>query len=161
MLHFRFAFAPLTALLLFSNAQTISARQSISATPPLSGFSGDWTETKQAASGPPMRLRLSQSGTQLTVWQTYTDTFSDPVATATITNGVATWAKRQSCAERFQSLGFDYSNAGRNTYSLSFVQAEGQPRPVLVYTQVTEWNAPCGGHKIGTEGQQKLLSATN
>jgi hypothetical protein len=161
MLRFRFGFAPLIALFVFSNAQTISARQGITSTPPLAGFSGDWVETK-LASGPPMRLRFSQNGSQVTVWLTYSETFSDRVfGMATIKNGVATWAAKQTCAEQFQSPGFDYSNAGRNTFALSFVQPEGQTGPVLVFTQVTEWNAPCGGHKIGTEGRQTLLLATN
>jgi hypothetical protein len=159
MLRFRLAFVSLTALLLFSDAQTLPAQQGINSAPPPTGFSGVWAETRPA-SGPLMRIKFAQNGSQLVVWLSYSDSFGDRAfATATIKNGVATWAAPQSCVERFRSPGYNYDNPGMNTFALSFLQADGQPEPVLVYTQATQWNAPCGGHPIGTEGLQKLLTS--
>jgi hypothetical protein len=107
-----------------------------------------------------MRIKLIQNGSQVTVWLSYYDSFSDrSIATASIRNGVASWAAPQGCVERFQSAGYNYDNPGMNTFALSFLPVAGQPTPVLVYTQVTLWNAPCGGHRIGTEGLQKLLAS--
>jgi hypothetical protein len=107
-----------------------------------------------------MRIKFAQNGSQLMVWLSYSDSFPDSAfATATIKNGVASWAASQSCVERFQSPGYNYDKPGMNTFALSFIEAEGQPGPVLVYTQVTKWNVPCGGHPIGTEGLQKLLTS--
>ena len=113
------------------------------------------------ASGPPLRIKFAQAGPQLLVWLSYSDSFSDrPFGTATIKNGMATWAAPQACVERFQSLGYNYDNPGVNIFALSFLQGYGEPAPVLVYTQVTQWNVPCGGHPTGTEGVQRLLTNT-
>ena len=158
MLRFHPAFVSLVAFLLFSNAQTQSAPQGISSAPPPSEFSGVWAETKPL-NGPPMRIRFAQNGSKLTVWLSYSDSFADPFTTATIQNGVATWASRQGCAARFQSPGYQYDRPGINIFAVSFLQADGQPRPVLVYTQVTKWDVPCGGHPIGSAGIQKLLTS--
>ncbi len=101
MLRFRRPFVALIALLLFADAQTLPARQGIDAASPPAVFSGVWAETPPA-SGRPMRLRLSQNGSQVTVRLSYSDSFSERVfGTATITNGVATWASPQGCVERF------------------------------------------------------------
>jgi hypothetical protein len=159
MFRFRIAFVSLIALLQLSSAQTLSTQQGITSAAPPTGFSGVWAETKPT-SGPPMRIKFAQNGSQLMIWLSYSDSFSDgATATATIKNGVATWASPQSCVDRFQSPGYNYDNPGMNTFALSFLQAEGQPGPVLVYTQVTQWNAPCGGHPIGTVGRLKLLTS--
>lgn len=159
MLRFRPAFVLSIALLLFSTAQNLSAQQGLSSAPPPTGFSGVWAET-QPTSGPPMRMKFVQNGSQLAVWLSYSDSFPDQAfATATIKDGMATWAEPQGCVERFQSSGYNYDKPGMNTFALSFLQADGQPGPVLVYTQVTKWNVPCGGHPMGTEGLQKLLTS--
>jgi hypothetical protein len=66
--------------------------------------------------------------------------------------------RKLSCVERFHSPGYNYDKPGMNTFALSVLGADGQPGPVLVYTQVMQWNVPCGGHPIGTEGRQILLT---
>jgi len=139
MLCFRLAFLALFALLLFPDAQNLRA---------------------QPAGGRPMRIKLSQDGSQVTVRLSYSDSFSGRVfGAATVRNGVATWTVPQGCVERFQSPGYNYDNPGLNTFTLSFLPADGQQRrPVLVYTQVTLWNVLCGNHRIGTEGLQKVLT---
>ena len=107
-----------------------------------------------------MRIKLSQDGSQVTVRLSYSDSFSGRVfGAATVRNGVATWTAPQGCVERFQSPGYNYDNPGLNTFTLSFLPADGQQRrPVLVYTQVTLWNVLCGNHRIGIEGLQKVLT---
>ncbi len=159
MLRVRRTFVALIAFALFLDAQTLPAQQDTNSAPPPPAFSGVWAEMRPA-SGPPMRIKLSQNGSQVMVWSSYSDSFPDRVfGTATIKNGVATWSAPQGCVERFRSPGYNYDNPGTNTFALSFLQAAGQPGPVLVYTQVTQWNVPCGGHPIGTEGIQKLLAS--
>jgi len=159
MFSFRLAIVSLIAPLVFSGAKTLSAHQGISSTEPPTGFSGVWIETKPT-SGPPMRMKFAQNGSKLMVWLSYSDSFSDhPFGMATVKDGLATCAVRQSCAERFQSPGYNYDHPGMNTFAVSFLQADGQTGPVLVYTQVAQWNVPCGGHPIGTEGRQKLLTS--
>jgi hypothetical protein len=158
MLRLRLALVALFALLLFPEAQTLRAQPGINSAPPPPVFSGVWTETRPAK-GRPMRIKLSQDGAQVMVWLSYSDSFSGRVfGAATVRNGVATWAAPQGCVERFQSPGYNYDNPGLNTFTLSFLAANGQLRPVLVYTQVTLWNVPCGNHRIGTEGVQKVLT---
>jgi len=159
MIRFRPAPFCLIALLQFSNAQALSSQQVITSATLPTGFSGVWTETKPT-NGPPMRIKFTQNGSQLMVWLSYSNSFSErPFGTATIKNGIATWAAPQSCVERFRSPNYRYDKPGINTFALSFLQADGQPGPVLVYTQVTQWNVPCGGHPVGTEGRQTLLTS--
>jgi hypothetical protein len=108
-----------------------------------------------------MRLKLSQTGSQVQVWVTYRDSFSDRVsAIGALENDTVTWTGPQGCVARFRSPGYDYSNPGQYTVTLSLRHpADGaQPGPVLLYTQDTQWNAPCGGHPIGTERLQRVLT---
>jgi hypothetical protein len=123
-------------------------------------FSGVWVETHPAG-GPPVRLLLIQSGSQVQVRLSYRDTFSDLIFGAgTIENGTATWTLRQSCVGRFRWPGYNYDNPGVNRFSLSLRDPgePGQPGPRLIYVQESQWNVPCASnHPIGTERIQKIL----
>ncbi len=126
-----------------------------SATP---NFSGLWVEVRPA-SGPPMRLKLTQAGSRVQVYLSYRDSFSAAVVDeAIIEDDRAVWTMRQSCVVQFRSPGYNYDNPGKNTFTLSLGQSiDGQPGPVLYYIQETQWNAPCGGHPIGIERIRKVL----
>jgi hypothetical protein len=124
-------------------------------------FSGVWMETNPQ-SGPPMRLKLNQNGSQLEVRMSYTGTFGDqPFGVATIyNNNTATWSAPQGCAPRFRTAGYDYSNPGVNTFTLVLRRSmnSGIPTWVIRYSQDVVWNAPCGGHPVGTERIRKMLT---
>jgi hypothetical protein len=139
---------------LMSFAAAVCARQSSSA------FAGVWMETRPQ-SGPPMRLKLTENGSQLEVRMSYTGTFGDQVfGVATIYNNMATWSSPQGCAPRFRTAGYDYSNPGVNTFTLVLKRSmdSGIPTWVLHYKQTVQWNAPCGGHPVGTELIRKVLT---
>lgn len=108
-----------------------------------------------------MRLKLDQAGPQVQVWISYRDSFGDrPFGLAAVQNNAAIWTGPQTCAPRFRSSGYDYSKPSRITVTLSWIQAADRVAadPPLLWTQDTEWNAPCGGHLIGTERIQKVLA---
>jgi hypothetical protein len=123
-------------------------------------FSGLWVEMDPAV-GPPMRLQLNQSGSELQVRMSYRDTPPYSVfGVAAIENGAASWTLPQSCIARFQWPGYSYDNPGINRFSLSLRDPAdpGQPGPLLVYVQETEWHVPCANnHPIGTERIEKIL----
>ena len=118
-------------------------------------FGGRWLE-EHPQSGPPMRLRLIPNDNQVAVHLSYTDTFSDDIfGTAIIRGNLASWSAPQSCAPQFQSPGYNYNNPGANFFSMTIRNDDG--RRMLIYTQITRWNAPCGGNPIGTQRIQKTL----
>jgi hypothetical protein len=129
------------------------------ALPQSPAFSGVWMEG-QPKSGPPMRLKLSQTGNQVEVWLSYRESFSHrPIGVATIEDGAATWTAPTSCAPQFRSAGYDYDNPAAYTVTLSWAKlASGAPLgSVLIWTQDVRWFAPCGGHPIGVERIRKVL----
>ena len=146
----RIAVAALLPVLLVSSAMGFD----------LPDFNGEWVEI-QSSGGPPMRLQLTQSGSQVQVRASYREAFPERVfGNAMIENGTATWTLPQSCVARFQWPGFMYDNPGLNTFTLSLRQSTepGQPGPLLVYVQEAHWNVPCANnHPIGTERIEKLL----
>jgi hypothetical protein len=123
-------------------------------------FSGIWT-VLQPSGGPPFRLQLTQSGSRVQVRISARDSFPDAVfGVADIENGIATWTAPQGCIARFQWPGYQYDNPGVNTFTLSLRQptGPGQTGPLLVYTQITQWNVPCANnHPIGTERVQRIM----
>ena len=122
---------------------------------PRQEFGGLWLE-EHPQSGAPLRLRLIQNDNQVAVHLSYTDSFSNDVfGTATIRGNVASWSMPQSCALQFQSPGYNYDNPGTNFFSMTIRNEDG--RRMLIYTQTTRWNAPCGGNPIGTQRLQKAL----
>lgn len=150
MVRFRNVIAALIAFVLLPDVHAL---------PPSPAFSGNWVEV-QPKSGPPMRLKLSQTGNQVEVWLSYRETFSDhPVGVAAVANDTATWTAPQSCAPQFRSAGYDYDHPGAYTVTLSWAQpANGEPPgSVLRWTQDVQWFAPCGGHPIGVERIRKAL----
>jgi hypothetical protein len=124
------------------------------------GFSGLWMETNPQ-SGPPMRLKLTQNGSQLEVRMSYNGNFDGPpFGLATIYNNMATWSLPQGCAPRFRTAGYDYTNPGVNTFTIVLRQSvnSGIQTWVIRYSQDIQWNAPCGGHAVGTERIRKVLT---
>src|SRR5215471_4780475 len=122
-------------------------------------FSGEWMEIRPA-SGSPMLLQLTQSGSRVQIRLSYREPIPDRAfGVATIENGTATLTMPQGCDARFQWPGYNYDNPGLNTFTMSLRPAEpGQPGPLLVYVQETRWNVPCANnHPIGTERVQKIL----
>lgn len=108
-----------------------------------------------------MRIKLSQTGPQVQVWLSYRDSFGERAfGVGAVENDAATWTGPQSCAPRFRSAGYDYDQPSVITFTLSWGQpADDAPLgSVLVYTQETQWNAPCGGHQVGLERIQKVLT---
>lgn len=146
----RVAFAALLSLFLLSNASGSD----------ISDFLGIWVET-QPKSGKPMRMQLTQSGSQVQVRISSRDYFPDHIfGVAAIENGTATWTTPQACVARFRWAGYNYDNPGVNIITLSLRQPTepGESGPLLVYVQETHWNAPCANnHPIGTERIQKIL----
>ena len=118
----------------------------------LSNFAGTWLQTDQT--NPLMRLRITQNGTQLTVWLSYTDNFGQPFGQARIKGRYGTWSEAQRCAPQFRKPGYNYDNPGMNFFTL---ELQGS---VLTYTQVTDWTSPCDGHPVGTEQIVKHLQRT-
>jgi hypothetical protein len=129
---------------------------SIAAASDAPDFSGVWAET-QPGNGRPLRLQLTQSGSQVQVRISYGDAFPNKLlATATLQNGTAVWTLPQSCIARFRWAGYNYDHPGASTFTLS-LQA-GESGPQLVYVEETRWNAPCANnHPVGTERIQKIL----
>ena len=119
-------------------------------------FSGVWVET-QPDSSRPLRLQLTQSGSQVQVRISRGDSFPEKIfATATLQNGTAVWTLPQSCIARFRWAGYNYDHPGTSTFTLS-LQA-GESGLQLVYVEETRWNAPCANnHPVGTERVQKIL----
>jgi hypothetical protein len=147
MIRFRSAMALLAFALL---SETLG-----SATP---NFSGLWVEVRPA-SGPFMRLRLTQAGSRVRVQASYRDSFSAGVfGDATIEDDRAIWTIPQSYVVQFRSPGYNYDDPGKNIFTLSLGQPiDGQLGPALYYIQETQWNARCGGHPIGIERIRKVL----
>jgi hypothetical protein len=160
MTRFQNAIATLLAFALLSDSPAVLAQQRVSAAPQPPSFSGLWVELRPD-SGPPMRLKLTQAGSQVQVRLSYRDSFPDRVfRVATIENDRATWTGPQSCVAQFRSPGYNYDNPGANTFTLSLGKPidGGQTEPLLLYIQDVQWNAPCGGHPIGTERIRKILT---
>jgi hypothetical protein len=160
MTRFQNAIATLLAFALLSGSPAALAQQRVSSAPQPAGFSGLWVELRPD-NGPPMRLKVTQAGSQVQVRLSYRDTFPDRVfGVATIENDRATWTGPMSCAVQFRSPGYNYDNPGVDTVTLSLGKPidGGQPGPSLLYIQDLQWNAPCGGHPIGTERIRKILT---
>jgi hypothetical protein len=139
---------------------TVWAQQPVRPEPPLANYSGLWLEIRPV-SGPPMNLKLTQNGSQVTVQLSYNGTFGDDVfGIATINNDRATWTVPQPCAPQFRTAGYNYDNPGINLCSIALRQGfkDGQPARMLVYEQDVRWNVPCGGNPIGTQRIRKTLS---
>jgi hypothetical protein len=154
------AIAALLVFAVLSDTPALLAQQRISSEPQSPSFSGIWVELRPA-SGPAMRLRLTQTRSQVQVRLSYRDSFPDRVfGVATLEDDRATWTAPMSCAVQFRSLGYNYDNPGIDTVALSLGKpiVVGDLRPSLLYIQEFQWNAPCGGHPIGTERIQKILT---
>lgn len=154
------AIAALLVFAVLSDTPALLAQQRVSSAPQSSSFSGVWVELRPA-SGPAMRLKLTQTGSQVQVRLSYRDSFPDRAfAVAAIENDKVTWTAAMSCAVQFRSTGYNYDNPGIYTVTLSLGKpiVVGDPRPSLLYIQEFQWNAPCGGHPIGTERIQKILT---
>jgi hypothetical protein len=160
MTRFQNAIATLLAFALLSDSPALLAQQRVTSAPQPLSFSGLWVELRPD-SGPPMRLKLTQAGSQVQVRLSYRESFTDRVfGVATIENDRATWTGPQSCIDRFRSPGYNYDNPGANTFTLSLGKPidAAHPGPSLLYIQEVQWNAPCGGHPIGTERIRKILT---
>lgn len=129
-------------------------------------FSGIWVEIprppgKVASAGkgyPPIRLTISQHGSQLEVRG------FGPVATATIqSNGTATWTvtwTSAGCAVSLRKPGYDYDHLGAAQFILGLehpIDGGAPVRPQMSFTEIDTWNAPCDGHPIGTEQMTSIL----
>jgi len=118
-------------------------------------FTGIWEEGLPLAPqdrGHPTWLKLLQNGSELTIWISYTGSFTGPAFGHALVNGSqATWTLPQSCAQRFQHRGYDYDNPGSNTFTL---RLDGS---ILWYEAQTRWTSPCDGHSVGTETVRKRL----
>jgi len=131
----------------------------VAAHPPLASlgqeFAGRWEEIPPLVpqdKGHPMWLKLLQNGSELTVWISYTGSFTGPAfGQALISGNQATWTLPQGCAPRFQHAGFNYDNPGSNTFLL---RLDGS---ILWYEVQTRWTSPCDGHSVGTETERKRL----
>ncbi len=135
-------------------------------------FSGLWVEITPSAAGiaagakpltgPPMRLTLTQHGSQVEVRMSYTATSSgDVFGVATIQHESARWTGPESCAQEYRKPGYNYDNPGSDVFTLGLehpIDGGGSARQELLYTQTTTWNVPCDGHPIGTEQITKILS---
>jgi hypothetical protein len=100
-------------------------------------FAGVWVEIKPA-SGPPARLKVTQSGSRLQIWLSYFEGFPDPPwGVAQIEKGSAIFARPQACNPPFRWDGYNYDNPGLNTFTLSLRQptGPGDLSPLLVYLQ--------------------------
>jgi thiol-disulfide isomerase/thioredoxin len=122
---------------------------------PIPDFRGTWVEEDPLDSAHPMRLRIAQSKSIITVYISYTQKFAGAGYTAAVGQGQATWEEHQGCAERFWLPGYNYDNPGFNTFRLSL---QGT---TLKYEQETHWLVPCDGHPAGVETVTRELGRTS
>jgi len=115
-------------------------------------FSGVWKQTNAHAPSPPMRLKITQSGADLTIYISYTDAFGRPFTSAAIQQGIALARMNQGCAPKFQSQGYDYKQPGFITWQYYLTG------PKLIVDEEVHWTSPCGGHAIGVELIRKELA---
>jgi hypothetical protein len=109
-------------------------------------FAGDWIETNPRNPDHPFKLRIDQSGNQITV-------SGRPME---IVNGVAKRTVPQGCGPQFQKPGYDYNGpdlAGPNTLTLGLADSGA----TLVYEIVVDWIVPCDGHAKGLDRTEYQL----
>ena len=114
-------------------------------------LAGTWAEINPQDPAHPLRMKVVQSGAQITAYMSYTQVFGNALLTANIIEGRAIQSRPQGCAPQFQKPGYNYDNPGVNTLYL------GLRGPSLVYEQITRWTSPCDGHPIGIERNTKEL----
>lgn len=115
-------------------------------------FAGTWAEIRPEDSARPMRLKIEQSGNEIQLYLSYTQSFSNkPFFQAPIKNGRAIATMPQGCAKIFQHAGYKYDDPSVNIFSVSLRNS------VLIYEQSTQWTSPCDGHPIGVERNERQL----
>jgi TIR domain len=115
-------------------------------------FAGVWAEINPKDAASPLRLKVEQSGAQISLYISYTQVFSNRADfEAAVSQGRATTSMRQGCGPKFQKPGYNYDNPGVNIFTVSL------RGPNLVYEQDTKWTSPCDGHPIGVEKNSREL----
>ena len=122
---------------------------------PIGDFRGTWVEGDPVDVAHPMRLRIVQDKSTITVYISYTQIFGGAGYTAAVDQGQATWKEGQGCAQRFWLPGYNYDNPGFNTFRLSL---QGT---TLKYEQETHWLVPCDGYPAGIETVTRELGRTS
>lgn len=131
-------------------------------------FSGLWIEIPlppgAAASGPPLRMLLTQRGTRMEVRLrgNANPTPNDPVfGVATVQgNGTATWTGAESCGPGNQKPGYNYDHPGSSQFTVALehpIDGGAPLRPQMLYSQTTTWNVPCDGVPVGTSQTTRVL----
>jgi hypothetical protein len=133
-------------------ARDQAARRAAEQAAAVPNLAGTWLEIHPKDPANPLRLKVVQSGTQITCYISYTQVFSGRAdLQATINGGRATTSLPQECAPRFQKPGYNYDNPGVNIFNISLRGS------TLVYEQDTKWTSPCDGHPIGVEQNVRAL----
>jgi hypothetical protein len=115
-------------------------------------FAGVWAEINPKDTAHPLRLKIEQRGSEISLYISYTQVFSNRAFfEAAITQGRATKSMSQGCAPRFQQSGYNYDNPGVNILNVSLHGS------TLVYDQDTKWTSPCDGHPIGIQQNTREL----
>jgi hypothetical protein len=113
---------------------------------PTPNFAGVWVEMNPKDAAHPLRLKVEQSGSQISLYISHTQVFgSQAFFEAAISRGKATLSMPQGCAPRFRQSGYNYDNPGVMIFHVSLRGT------TLIYEQDTQWTSPCDGHPIGIE----------
>ena len=153
------AFASTVLFALLTGAPELRSQQRADETAQAANIAGICLEA-HPHSGPPMRIKVVPAGDQIEVWASYRGTFGDrPFAKAMLENGSWTWGGAQTCAPQWRSRGYDYTFPATYSFELHVSDAplNGKHAPALLFVRVVEWNAPCGGHPIGTDREERTL----